>query len=127
MADGPGPEGQHHVRNGFRIAGGALVALGGILLVIGVGSLLSTMNSDSMVGPRYFWLAFVGMPLLAVGGWCLQAGFLGAATRYVAGEVGPVLSESLPLLTGEARHCAQCGHGEDVEARFCSSCGTPLG
>lgn len=121
-------DGQARARTGFRIAGIVLVVVGGLLLVVGLGSLFSTMSTESMDGPKYFWMAFVGLPLLAVGGWCLQAGYIGAATRYVAGETVPVVKDSLDYLAGRSkaggRACTRCGTAEEDTAHFCSNCGT---
>lgn len=84
-----------------RIAGIVLLVVGGACALAGVGSLLTTMSSESMQGAQLFWLAFVALPLLTVGGWCLQA-------RAV-------------------RACSGCGAAEEAGAHFCSNCGTALG
>ena len=82
--------------------------------------------------------------LLGPAGWCLQAGFLGAASRYVAGETTPVIKDSAAYLTdgegilGVGRtvddaqepatgpFCSTCGTRNDADARFCDSCGAAL-
>ena len=48
--------------------------------------------------PEKFWCLFVGLPLLGIGMALLQAGFFGAAARYTAGEVAPVVGDSIEYL-----------------------------
>jgi len=138
----PGLRNQPQLRTAFRIAGIVLVPVGIALVAIGFASLFSTMNSDpfsdeSFGPPKRFFFAFIGMPVLAVGGWCLQAGFFGAAARYAAGETMPVVKDSAAYLTdGEgvlgvgrtvddepSKFCSSCGNPAGVAARFCESCG----
>ena len=86
---------------------------------------------------------FVGIPMLAIGGWCLQAGFMGVGARSVSGEVSPVVKDSAAYLTdgkgllnvgvrdqvGPAAtgpYCRSCGTRNDADARFCDSCGTAM-
>ena len=83
-------------------------------------------------------MLFVGIPLLAVGGWLAMAGFGGAAARYVAGEGAPVARDSLDYLTRPAAtsvatgrrtggpYCRACGTRNDAAASFCDSCGKSL-
>ena len=83
------------------------------------------------------YFLFVGLPLLAVGGWLAMAGWGGAMARYSAGEGMPVARDSIDYLTrGKGLrpaaeptggpYCRQCGTRNDSEARFCDSCGASL-
>ncbi len=84
------------VRRTLRRAGLAVLALGGVLTLIGIGSFFSSfasIGSGSVEFPRYFWCAFLGMPLLFVGSVMTMLGFLGAMNRYVAGETAPVAKD----------------------------------
>ena len=59
-------------------------------------ALFDTMSSDEMGGPpSRFFLAFAGLPLMAVGSWLLMAGFGGAAARFGAGELAPVAKDTI--------------------------------
>jgi hypothetical protein len=86
---------------------------------------------------------FVGIPMLGIGGWCLQAGFLGVGARYVSGEVSPVAKDTAVYLTdgkgllhlgvqepttpaAAGPYCRSCGTRNDADARFCDSCGTAM-
>ncbi len=138
MVTSPGLRGQEQYRNAFRIAGILILGVGIVLTVIAFKSLADTMTSDTMDGPpKNFFLGFLGLPLMAVGGWLMQAGFLGAAARYTAGETAPVLKDTASYLTdGEgvlgvgrtvddkpSKFCSSCGKPGDLDARFCESCG----
>jgi hypothetical protein len=59
-----------------------------IFLIVGAASFFTSFGSFEP--PRYFWCAFVGLPLLFCGGVMLAWGFLGAVQRYAAGELAPV-------------------------------------
>ena len=83
-----GTSNQSAVRNGLRIAGPIVAILGLIFLIIGVASFFSSFGSFER--PRYFWCAFVGILLLAVGLMLCQWGYMGAIFRYMAGESAPV-------------------------------------
>jgi hypothetical protein len=141
-APSPGLRNQPQLRNVFRVAGILLFGAGVVMIVLGFMALFSTVNTDpftddSFGPPKRFFLAFVGMPVLAVGAWCLQAGFMGVASRYVAGEGAPVLKDSVAYLTdGEGllgvgrtvddapgKFCQSCGNPAGGTARFCESCG----
>jgi hypothetical protein len=144
----PGIRGQQGARTAFRVVGVVLLLVGLGFLAVGLQDFFSTV--DSFDGPHKFWMIFVGILLLGPAGWCLQAGFLGAASRYVAGETTPVVKDSAAYLTdgqgflGVGRvvddadpessapssatgpYCSTCGTRNDADASFCDSCGTAL-
>jgi len=82
---------QTATRKTLRRAGLIILALGGVLTLIGIGSFFASFGSFGP--PRFFWCAFLGMPLLFVGGAMTMFGFLGAFQRYVAGESAPVAKD----------------------------------
>lgn len=141
----PGLRGQQGARTTFRVVG--IVLLVGALgfLAVGLQDLFS--SADSLDGPHRFWMIFVGVLMLGPAGWCLQAGFMGVASRYVAGETTPVIKDSAAYLTdgqgflGVGRtvdhagpppsaatgpYCSSCGTRNDADASFCDSCGAAL-
>jgi hypothetical protein len=118
---------QASVRSFLRI-GGAVIAVIGLLLT--AAALVDFFSSiGSFEPPRNFWMGFLGLPMMAVGGAMLKAGYLGPATRYVAGEVTPALRDTLGALGigQEQRLCGECGAGNDPDASFCDACGRALG
>jgi hypothetical protein len=82
---------QSGIRRTLRWAGLAVFALGGLLILVGVGSFFAAFGS--MGPPHFFWCAFLGMPLLFFGGAMTMFGFLGAMQRYVAAESAPVAKD----------------------------------
>ena len=117
---------QARTRTVLRV-GGALALVTGLGLAVVAGyDFFATW--DSFEGPTKFWLLFAALPLLILGVWGLNAGFLGAGTRYAAGEVAPTLRDTLDY-AGVGRggvRCPSCGDRNDPDARFCDACGTAL-
>lgn len=140
----PGFEKQAAARTSFRVFGLLLVGTGLALMVIGGFDFFGTV--DSLEGPTKFWMFFIGIPLLGVGGWFLQAGFAGVGARYLAGEQSPVAKDTAEYLTegkgmgnlgvssattlqggvAGGPYCRSCGTRNDADARFCDSCGTTM-
>ena len=84
------------IRTLLRIGGPVVAGLGLVFMIVGIGSFFASFGSFGP--PRYFWCAFVGMPLLFVGlGACLF-GYLGAIHRFVAGETAPVAKDTFNYL-----------------------------
>jgi hypothetical protein len=145
---GPGFRNQAGARTVFRVLG-VLVVLVALTLMVVAGMEFFTL--EGFEEPTRFWMFFVGIPLLAVGGWLLQAGFMGAGARYASGELAPVAKDTAHYLTdgegflgvgtttsgstssatpaaGSATgpYCRSCGTRNDADARFCDSCGTTM-
>jgi hypothetical protein len=62
-----------------------------LFMIVGYGSFFASFGSFEP--PRFFWCAFVGMPLLFVGIVMCMFGYLGAFQRYVTGESAPVAKD----------------------------------
>jgi hypothetical protein len=139
----PGIRGQQGARTAFRVAGVVLLVVALGFLAVGLADFFGSM--DSFDGPHEFWMVFVGILVLGPAGWCVQAGFMGAASRYLAGETMPVVKDSAAYLTdgegvlGVGRtvddaapapvtgpFCSRCGVRNDADASFCDSCGVAL-
>lgn len=118
-------------RQSLRGVGLFLVALGAILLLVGLIDFFASW--DSFEPPKLFWMAMLGMVLLGIGLKVAGAGFLGAITRYGAAEVAPVAKDALEYLRDPAHSadelvvCPKCGTHARPDARFCDSCGKSLG
>lgn len=134
---------QTGVRTLFRVLGPLVVLVGLAFVVLAGIDFFGSMGSFTGQ-PTRFWMFFVGLPLLAVGGWLTMAGFMGAGARYTAGEYAPVVKDTAGYLSdgrgvlGIGRtaapasegatgpYCRQCGVRNDTDARFCDSCGSIL-
>ena len=132
------------LRGVLRVVGPAVVFVGLIFVVIGFGSFFAAFGSFGP--PRYFWCAFVGLPLFAVGMGICRFAFLGAVSRYVANEVAPVgkdvvnymadgtqeavrtvaaaigqgLRAGAPGSEASQVPCPECQADNEVTANFCS-------
>ena len=95
---------QSTARTVLRIGGVLCLLLGAILVLIGFGSFFASFAtigrglSGGPIGesamPRYFWCAFLGMPLIFVGGTMCMLGFGGAVLRFFSGETSPVAKDT---------------------------------
>ena len=81
------------IRTFLRITGPFLFLVGLVFTGIGLGSFFAAFGTFEP--PRYFWCAFVGMPLLMVGLVISKLGYLGAIYRYVAAETTPVARDAI--------------------------------
>lgn len=124
----PGLRQQESLRSALRIVGPLLAGIGLLLVIAAMADFFSAFGSFSAEPPRNFWMGFVGIPLLGVGIAISRFAYLGPASRYVAGEVTPVLRDTLGALgIGEKeRVCTACGARNDADSRFCDACGKPL-
>jgi len=135
------------IRSALRAIGPALAAIGLIFVVIGLGNFFLAFGGSGP--PRFFWCAFVGMPLLFVGGAVTKFAYFGAVARYLAGEAAPVGKDVANYMVDGARdsirdvatavgqgfaagynlpatRCTKCGADNDGSAKFCNQCGSPL-
>jgi membrane protease subunit (stomatin/prohibitin family) len=138
--------GHSNTRDVLRIVGPVLVVVGLVFIVIGIGSFFAAFGGFGP--PRYFWCAFVGMPILFVGLVMSKFGYLGRVSRYVAGETAPVAKDTFNYMaegtqqgvqtlatavgeglrgSGARLRCPKCGQSNDADAKFCRNCGTGLG
>lgn len=141
--------GHKSIRNKLRMLGPIILGLGVLLLVIGIVSFL-------LASGEYFWCAFLGMPLMFVGGVMSSYGFMGRVMRYQAQEMAPVAKDTFNYMAegtkegiktvagavgqglaegglgfggaGETKvRCHKCNALVETDAKFCSACGQALG
>lgn len=147
MTDNPGLQNQAKIRTGARVLGFALLLGGFAFGITGIALFAQSVNNMDTGGPDH---GFLGIGLAAVGGFmtvfgigALNAGFLGATSRYSAGEVSPVVKDTASYLSdGEGilgvgkiadakpaksgPFCSACGVRSDADAKFCGACGSAL-
>lgn len=131
------------LRRWLRIVGPLMMVVGLVLVGIGLISFFSSFGSFEP--PRYFWCAFVGLPLLGAGLPVTKFAFLGNILRYFSAESAPVGKDTFNYMASETKSgvrdiagavregfagktisCPSCQQSNDAEARFCDNCGQPL-
>ncbi len=135
----PGLRQQAGLRTTFRVAGPLVLVAGLTLMAV---ALVDFFTAELM--PTKFWLFFVAVPLVGLGGWLTQAGYVGVAARYASGELAPVARDTAAYLsdgrgignvgrtadgataTVGGPYCRTCGERNDADARFCDGCGRSL-
>lgn len=151
MSTNPGYADQGRKRTAFRVLGVVFMGAALVLIALAIADFVHATQADDFdTQPTKFWYFFVALPFFAVGGACLQAGFMGAAARYGAGETMPVVRDSASYLsdgegvlgvgrtvddraaakttsTATGPFCSRCGVRNDADAKFCDSCGSTLG
>ncbi len=137
--------GQSNTRGILRVVGPLLAGVGLIFTIAGIGSFFASFGTFQP--PRYFWCAFVGLPLGALGMGISKYAFMGSMFRYMAGETAPVAKDTFNYLVegtqpgvrsmataigeglrggGSVLQCSKCGQPNDSDARFCRKCGVSL-
>lgn len=113
-------------RSLLRVGGPILFGIGLLLTVIAFADFVGSFGSFAM--PTNFWMGFIGLPMMGIGWAMIRAGYLGVATRYVAGEVAPTIKDTLGYvgIVPASVICAKCGTSNQAHAKFCDSCGAPL-
>ena len=140
------------VRSILRVLGPCFILAGLIFIAIGMVSFFSAFGSFGP--PKDFWCCFIGGPLLFVGIVLSKFGYMGAVGRYMVNEVAPVGKDAINYMAdgtkdsigqvaaaigkgfrdgaggGQAGsvviRCHKCNEDNDVSAKFCNECGTPL-
>ncbi|QDU64865.1 Double zinc ribbon [Planctomycetes bacterium Pan216] len=137
------------IRPVLRLVGPAMMGVGGILIAIGMISFFSAFGGFGP--PRFFWCAFLGIPLFGIGSGVTKFAYMGAITRYLSQEISPVgrdtfnymadgtqdgirtitsaISQGLASGVDDRRlkaHCPQCSSLQDADANFCSACGAAM-
>jgi hypothetical protein len=130
----------------LRTFGWLCTATGAIATGIGLVSFFGAMG-PGRGQPDLFWCAFLGLPLLGLGGNLLRMGYAGALARYHARETMPVATDALdhvaehghgalrtiggalagkPRAAADRGACTACGAAVGADARFCQQCGKEL-
>jgi hypothetical protein len=131
------------LRDTLRVVGPLIVVVGLVFTAIGFVSFFSSFGSFSGP-PKHFWCAFVGLPMVGVGGMICQFAFLGKIARYTAGEIAPVgkdvanymmhgTKDAMREVAGAigeglrgdtvAIVCGACKTENDPGSNFCKGCG----
>jgi len=125
------------IRNVLRVVGPLTFGVGLVFTAIGLVSFFGAFGGFEP--PRYFWCAFVGLPLMGIGATLSQYGYLGAVGRYMMGELAPVQKDAFnvvahgtrpgveSLARAIGRGFAAAGKSEAAPGSRCSRCEAPRG
>lgn len=141
------PDSGHNMtRQILRIVGPIVLIFGLVLLYRG----FTKFGFPSALGFGPSWDFFVGMPLVFFGSAICKFAYMGAVSRYVAGEIAPVGKDVVNYMASETKDavkevansvaaglregatattdtkCPKCAGNNSPEANFCSTCGSKL-
>jgi hypothetical protein len=130
MSQEPNIDPRHSTkRAALVILGPTVAAIGLLFTVIGFGSIFFSAS-------RYFWCAFVGLPLLVVGValstlvlkdmFNYMAKGTKGGVKTTAQAIGEGLYESFSTAKPKAT-CPRCRQANDADAKFCKDCGAAMG
>jgi len=88
-------------RTFLRVVGPVILLIGLSFIAVGMVSFFSAFGSFGP--PKYFWCAFVGMPIAFVGLVLCKFAFMGKVARYAAGEMAPVGKDSFNYMANEKK------------------------
>ena len=116
------------MKSTFRTIGPLLLVSGVVCLII---AMVDFFTLDFFEEPKYFWLFFVGMPIIFIGVIVTNAGYAQDAAKYMSREMAPVASETFNYIAEETQEgvetiakAVQRGKAEVVQAKQCPSCRT---
>lgn len=136
---------QAEIRGLLRIIGPVVTLVGLVFAAIGIGNFFFSMGSFGI--PRYFWCAFVGLPLVGLGAAMTKFAYIGSISRYMAGEVAPVGKDVVNYLADGTQaavrtvasslregyaspvaqqRCVRCEASNESDSQYCKACGAPL-
>lgn len=87
---------QNSIRAWLRIAGPVILLIGFFCFMAAAVALFT-----GKIG--YFWIGFLGLPLMFVGGVLCMCGFMGAVVRFAAGETAPVAADTVNYMAEETK------------------------
>ncbi|HTD85914.1 MAG TPA: hypothetical protein VK850_05000 [Candidatus Binatia bacterium] len=88
-------------RSFLRVAGPIILGVGLVFILVGFISFFGAMNGNQP--PKYFWCAFLGMPLAFLGLVMCKFGYMGAMARYMATEIAPVGADTANYMAKETQ------------------------
>ena len=96
----------HKVKTRLKIIGFIVLAIGLACTVTGMVDFFTTaMNMKGM--PKLFWLLFIGVPMLGIGGALLGFAFQREIMRYTKNEAVPVINEASEELKPAVKSVAE--------------------
>src|SRR4051794_24590053 len=90
-------------RKGLQTLAIALIAIGGLLSIIGIASFFSSFNHPESGPPSGFFLAVIGFPMVGGGIWLAKFAYIRPITRYLADETAPAIERVHEAWDGTVR------------------------
>jgi ribosomal protein L40E len=120
---------RNDLRGFLRFFGVLVVATGVAMTAIGAASLFSSWGKVG--ASRYFWAAFLGLPLIALGSVIARPGRLGPHVRNTYGEMIPLpgasqVGRGRPTAWPPIVVCHRCHASNAAGAKFCNQCGVSV-
>ena len=115
----------------LKIIGPIIIVVGIVLFIIGTSSLFSFDDEF----PKLFFLSFIGLPLIAIGGWISMFAFRENLMRFHKNMTIPIAKETLEELAPTIKDltkneeqitCPSCGKEIDKNSKFCNHCGNQI-
>ncbi|GAA0327810.1 hypothetical protein GCM10008967_17880 [Bacillus carboniphilus] len=105
--------------------------IGPFMIIIGLAglgfSIFEFLTLDFHEEPKYFWMSFAAMPIIFVGFIltmpAIQRKILRENEGLIKGQsriIGEGFKEGF---VGKQKYCTNCGHSQNINAKFCSECG----
>jgi ribosomal protein L40E len=138
----------------YKKASKVLAIIGGILLAIGITAMVvGIVYTFGFEDAHLFFLIWIGMSLMFVGGCLLMFGLIGLVSRYMAGQTAPVAKDTANYMMDGTRDeeaktakamahavkdglredgddgtvaCPSCGEKNPKGSAFCSHCGAKI-
>lgn len=136
----PPSDGYAKARTSMRRFGPAMIAIGGLMVLIGFGqfalTVISGINQEPFSGTRpgfpilFVILGFPGMLILGIGMKLTKVGYLKEIAQYGAKETTPAVQTTTTAIRSALQNddipCPSCSSPIEPDSKFCSSCGVDL-
>ena len=133
-------ENHEKLKKRLKIAGFILLAVGLVCTVVGMANFFSSAMGGDGEMPKLFWLMFIGVPCLGVGGSLLGFAYRREIMNFNKNESVPVINDAAGEIAPAVRNIAEavktadekptvkcaCGEENPVGSKFCRKCGRSL-
>lgn len=133
-------ENHEKLKKRLKIAGFILLAVGFVCTVVGMANFFSSAMGGDGEMPKLFWLMFIGVPCLGVGGSLLGFAYRREIMNFNKNESVPVINDAAGEIAPAVRNIAEavktadekptvkcvCGEENPAGSKFCRKCGRSL-
>lgn len=133
-------ENHEKLKKQLKIAGFILLAVGFVCTVVGMANFFSSAMGGDGEMPKLFWLMFIGVPCLGVGGSLLGFAYRREIMNFNKNESVPVINDAAGEIAPAVRNIAEavktadekptvkcaCGEENPAGSKFCRKCGRSL-